>query len=204
MDSPVMAEPMVSAELIGHSYTPTQEDHDDRYGVPTLLELGFDTDNLQPPIWMGGETEALVRLDRHLERKAWVASFGKPKMTPQSLLASQTGLSPYLRFGCLSTRLFYHQLTDLYKKIKKTCPPLSLHGQLLWREFFYCAATKNSNFDKMEQNPICLQIPWQRNPAALAKWANVSYSIWQILFGDDFLEMYLYRVTRDFRGLMRS
>lgn len=93
-------------------------------------------------------------------------------MSPQSLLASQTGLSPYLRFGCLSTRLFYYQLTDLYKKIKKTNPPLSLHGQLLWREFFYCCATKNPNFDKMNGNPICVQIPWDKNPEALAKWAN--------------------------------
>lgn len=64
-----------------------------------------------------GETEALNRLDRHLERKAWVASFGKPKMTPQSLYASPAGLSPYLRFGCLSTRLFYHLLGDLYRKV---------------------------------------------------------------------------------------
>ena len=39
----------------------------------------------------------IIRLERHLERKAWVASFGRPKMTPQSLLASQTGVSPYLR-----------------------------------------------------------------------------------------------------------
>lgn len=75
--------------------------------------LGFDTENLQPPVWIGGETEALIRLERHLERKAWVASFGRPKMTPQSLLASQTGLSPYFRFGCLSTRLFYHQLSGI-------------------------------------------------------------------------------------------
>lgn len=65
-------------------------------------------------------------------------------------------------------------VSDLYKKIKKAQPPLSLHGQLLWREFFYCAATKNENFDKMEGNPICVQIPWDRNPEALAKWANVS------------------------------
>lgn len=78
---------------------------------------GFDITGLLPPVWMGGESEALARLERHLERKAWVASFGRPKMTPQSLLASQTGLSPYLRFGCLSTRLFYYQLTDLYKKV---------------------------------------------------------------------------------------
>lgn len=129
---------------------------------------------LSPPVWHGGESESLARLERHLERKAWVASFGRPKMTPQSLLPSQTGLSPYLRFGCLSTRLFYYQLTDLYKKIKKAFPPLSLHGQLLWREFFYCAATKNPKFDKMFGNPICVQIPWDKNAEALAKWANVS------------------------------
>lgn len=82
-----------------------------------LILLGFETEGLPPPVWQGGESEALARLERHLERKAWVASFGRPKMTPQSLLASQTGLSPYLRFGCLSTRLFYYQLTDLYKKV---------------------------------------------------------------------------------------
>lgn len=169
MEAPPQAEPTITFDTIGKSYTPLAEDHDDKYGVPTLEELGFDTDNVKPPVWigkekrhledwnksrfLGGETEALNRLKRHLERKAWVASFARPKMNPQSLMASSTGLSPYLRFGCLSTRLFYYELTDLYKKIKNTCPPLSLHGQILWREFFYCVATKNPNFDKMSGNP---------------------------------------------------
>lgn len=58
---------------------------------------GFDVEGLKASVWIGGETQALARLERHLERKAWVATFGRPKMTPQSLLASQTGLSPYLR-----------------------------------------------------------------------------------------------------------
>ncbi len=132
-------------------------------------------------------------------------------MNANSLLASPTGLSPYLRFGCLSCRLFYFKLTDLYKKVKRTAlflltfkvlfiivitdrrikrytlnsflsfqsqvikngvPPLSLYGQVLWREFFYTAATNNPQFDKMEINPICVQIPWDRNPEALAKWAE--------------------------------
>ncbi|KAF4523712.1 Cryptochrome 2 [Ephemera danica] len=170
MDPP--PEPEHTVDSFGDTNTPVSDDHDEKYGVPSLEELGFVVDGLLPPVWRGGESEALARLERHLERKAWVASFGRPKMTPQSLLASQTGLSPYMRFGCLSTRLFYYQLTDLYKKIKKTVPPLSLHGQLLWREFFYCAATKNPNFDKMVGNPICVQIPWDKNPEALAKWAN--------------------------------
>nr|AJY53622.1 cryptochrome 2 [Nilaparvata lugens] len=172
LDEPPKAEPTVTAKVVATAVTPINEDHDDKFGVPSLEELGFDTEGLLPPVWQGGESEALARLERHLERKAWVASFGRPKMTPQSLLASQTGLSPYLRFGCLSTRLFYYQLSDLYKKIKKAAPPPSLHGQLLWREFFYCAATNNSNFDRMVGNPICVQIPWTNNPEALAKWAN--------------------------------
>lgn len=74
--------------------------------------------------------------------------------------------------------LFSLQFLDLYKKIKKANPPLSLHGQLLWREFFYCAATKNPKFDRMTGNPICVQIPWDKNEQALAKWANVCENDW--------------------------
>lgn len=153
--------------------TPTVENHDDRFSVPTLDELGFDTDNLEPAKFRGGETEAMVRLHRHLERKAWVASFERPKMSAQSLYPSGTGLSPYLRFGCLSSRTFYWKLTELYKKVKKGGEaPLAIHGQLLWREFFYTVATNNPNFDKMVGNSICVQIPWEHNPEALAKWAE--------------------------------
>ena len=49
--------------------------------------------------------------------QAWVANFERPRMNANSLLASPTGLSPYLRFGCLSCRLFYFKQTDLYKKV---------------------------------------------------------------------------------------
>ena len=90
-----------------------------KYTRPYILsESGFETDHLPPAVWKGGETEALSRLKHHLERKAWVASFGSPKMTPQSLFACPTGLSPYLRFGCLSARKFYTELNDLYRKVR--------------------------------------------------------------------------------------
>ncbi|KAK2719727.1 cryptochrome-1-like [Artemia franciscana] len=171
MDPPASPESTVTLTTIGRAKTP-QYANDDDYCVPTLEELGFDTEGLMPAVWKGGESEALIRLERHLERKAWVASFGRPKMTPQSLLASSTGLSPYLRFGCLSVRLFYQSLSELYRKVRKAPPPLSLHGQVLWREFFYCAATNNANFDRMVGNPICVQIPWDKNAEAFSKWAN--------------------------------
>lgn len=66
-----------------------------------------------------------------------------------------------------------NHVTVLFCQVKKnSTPPLSLYGQLLWREFFYTTAANNSCFDKMEGNPVCVQIPWDRNPEALAKWAE--------------------------------
>lgn len=51
-----------------------------------------------------------------------MANFERPRMNANSLLASPTGLSPYLRFGCLSSRLFYFKLTDLYRKVSINLP----------------------------------------------------------------------------------
>ncbi|KAM4617659.1 cryptochrome-2 isoform 2-T5 [Discoglossus pictus] len=173
MELPRRPVPSITQEQMETCQIELQHNHDEKYGVPSLEELGFPTDSLSPAVWPGGESEALTRLDRHLERKAWVASYERPRMNANSLLASPTGLSPYLRFGCLSCRLFYYRLQELYQKVKKNSPPpLSLYGQLLWREFFYTAATNNPKFDQMEGNPICVQIPWDRNPEALSKWAE--------------------------------
>ncbi|KAM3851165.1 cryptochrome-2 [Vipera latastei] len=173
MDLPKKPVSTITSQQMEMCQTKIQENHDETYGVPSLEELGFPTEGLAPAVWQGGETEALTRLDKHLERKAWVANYERPRMNASSLLASPTGLSPYLRFGCLSCRLFYYRLWELYKKVKRDgTPPLSLYGQLLWREFFYTAATNNPKFDRMEGNPICTKIPWDRNPEALAKWAE--------------------------------
>ncbi|CAJ1057134.1 hypothetical protein INR49_030121 [Xyrichtys novacula] len=163
----------ITRDMMKNCAVPIRDDHDDKFGVPTLEELGFETEGLGSAVWQGGETEALKRLEQHLEKKAWVANFDRPRMNPNSLLASPTELSPYLRFGCLSCRLFYFRLTELYRKAKESnIIPLSPYGPLLCREFFYTTATNNSCFDKMEGNPVCVQIPWDRNPEALAKWAE--------------------------------
>uniref|UniRef100_A0A672L2R4 Cryptochrome-1-like n=1 Tax=Sinocyclocheilus grahami TaxID=75366 RepID=A0A672L2R4_SINGR len=166
----------LSRELLGNCVTPVRDNHRERYGVPLLDELGFDTESLDPAVWPGGESEALMRLERHLgpdSNMAWQENFERPKMNSSPLLASPLGLSPYLRFGCLSCRLFYYKLTELYNKVKKNgSPSISLYDKLLWREFFYTAASNNPRFDRMEGNPICIRIPWDRNPEALAKWAE--------------------------------
>uniref|UniRef100_A0AAY4CJS5 Photolyase/cryptochrome alpha/beta domain-containing protein n=1 Tax=Denticeps clupeoides TaxID=299321 RepID=A0AAY4CJS5_9TELE len=165
--------PSVTEQQMDCCRTVIDDNHDERYSVPSLEELGFKTNDLGPAVWKGGETEALERLRKHLEKKACRKYFDRLHVSDCSLLASSTGLSPYLRFGCLSCRTLYYKLRDLYMTAHKHIPPpTSFFSQLLWREFFYAAATKNPNFDRMEGNPICVHIPWDKNPKALAKWAE--------------------------------
>ena len=99
----------------------------------------------------GGETEALKRLDHFMKQEAWVCEFEKPKGNPADFeTPATTVLSPYMKFGCLSSRLFWQRVKAVQKKKGNTTkPPTSLDGQLLWREFFYAAGYDTKNFDKV-------------------------------------------------------
>lgn len=40
METPPLAEPTINQHFLNGAYTPIGEDHDEKYGVPTLEELG--------------------------------------------------------------------------------------------------------------------------------------------------------------------
>jgi len=147
-----------------------------KYNVPDLTyilkEASREKEELGPCLYPGGETESLARLRDNINDKhrAWVLNFEKPKTSPNSLKPSTTVLSPYLKFGCLSPKTMYWELDRIYKTGKHTAPPVSLHGQLLWREFFYCVGANTRNFDKMVGNPICKQIDWDCDPEKVTRW----------------------------------
>ncbi|TMS12981.1 Cryptochrome-1, partial [Larimichthys crocea] len=150
--------------------TPCSENHEKNYAIPTMEEVGQDTAALEEEKFPGGEQEALRRLDEHMKRTGWVCNFEKPHTSPNSLSPSTTVLSPYVTFGCLSARTFWWRLTDVYQGKKHSAPPVSLHGQLLWREFYYTASVGIPNFSKMEGNPVCTQVDWDTNAEYLAAW----------------------------------
>ncbi|KAK2526598.1 cryptochrome-1 [Columba guinea] len=144
----------------------------ERYRVPVPADLEIPPQSPSP--WRGGETEGLRRLEQHLTDQGWVANFTKPRTIPNSLLPSTTGLSPYFSMGCLSVRTFFHRLSNIYAQAKHhSLPPVSLQGQLLWREFFYTVASATQNFTQMAGNPICLQIHWYEDAERLHKWKTV-------------------------------
>ena len=167
--SPRLPVEKISTELIGHNEVTNTADNS-KYDVPTLHEMGYDTTDNVSMKYLGGETEALKRLHNYvISRPEWVAQFEKPNTSPNSIDPSTTVLSPYLKFGCISSSLFYHELDKIYKSSKSPSsqPPVSLHGQLLWREFFYFSSFTTPNFDKMVNNPRCKQIPWNHDEAIL-------------------------------------
>ena len=85
-----------------------------------------------------------------MAREKWVRAFEKPKGNPAAFSPepATTVLSPYLKFGCLSPRKFYHALAAVYAKGPHTEPPVSLMGQLLWREFFYTVGFATPNHEQ--------------------------------------------------------
>ena len=131
--------------------------------VPSLKDIGYDPAEATTP-FKGGETAARSQMLKYLANTKWVCEFEKPQTDPTIFdngKRATTVLSPYLKFGCLSPRLFFAELKAIYAKGgKHSQPPVSLEGQLLWREFYYTCSVTTPNYDKMIGNPICRQIPW--------------------------------------------
>ena len=160
------------------SAAPTGAAADESFSVPTLADLGFDSNSVTTSFrGHAGESAALTRLAASLARDggAWACAFEKPKTSPNSLAPSTTALSPHLAVGCLGARRFYWALLDVYRASgggKQSQPPVSLEGQLLWREFFWASAATTPNFDRMAGNPVCRPIAWTYDAALVAAWRD--------------------------------
>ncbi|XP_048589641.1 uncharacterized protein LOC125573258 isoform X2 [Nematostella vectensis] len=86
------------------------------------------------------------------------------------MFSNDAHLSPYMRFGCLSPRLYYQQLALTYMKEKKSIPPATLFTGLVRRELFLHVASHNADLDKMVDNPLSVQFPWEENKDGLERW----------------------------------
>lgn len=113
-------------------------------------------------------------LNKFCQDKLRVINFRKPMTSPVSLKPDTTAVSPHLKFGSMSIRTFFWQITDIYHGSKQshTNPPESLIGQIFFREFFYLSAFATTNFDRMLGNKHAKQIDWDQNQELLEAWAS--------------------------------
>lgn len=146
------------------------------FAIETLEELGF------PPATTphrGGETLALQKLDEVMADVAYAATFRKPQTSPAAFSPqSTTLLSPFLHFGALSVRLFYHRAEEAVKKHKggSSQPPESLTGQLLFRDMYFAAqAALGHAMTQTGYNSVVRFVPWHL-PSKFEKSESVTDS----------------------------
>jgi len=112
----------------------------------------------------GGETVALKMLDDIIKNESWTATFEKPNTAPTAFAPQATTLlSPHMHFGSLSCREFYWRVQDVVDRYegKASQPPVSLTGQLLFRDMYFGAQAKLGwSFGQTEGNSHCRFIPW--------------------------------------------
>lgn len=137
-----------------------------------------DCKNLTP-IVKGGESQALKHLSASMAKVTWVAGFEKPKTSCTSDKPSTTSISPYMSVGCLSPRMVWHAINNAIEKAPasapKSKPPVSLHGQMLWRDFNNLIAHSANmetpgSWGQMKDNKYCREIPWSKNERFLNAW----------------------------------
>ncbi|KAK0540591.1 hypothetical protein OC835_000608 [Tilletia horrida] len=139
------------------------------FGVPTLASLGMDAvaaGALAEAVIKGGETEALRRLDALLARKAYLATFAKPKTSPAQPAddPATTVMSPYLKFGTISIRRLWYDVQDVVKGYKgkdKTTIPENYEGQLLFREMYAVGELAlGDEYQQIRGNKISRYMDW--------------------------------------------
>jgi len=134
------------------------------YAPPSLEELGMKSATTPH---RGGESVVLEALGKILADEDYTGTFEKPKTSPAAFEPQSTFLtSPYLHFGALSCRYFYHKVHEIVERRKKdkkptSDPPASLIGQLLFRDMYFAAQAKlGYSFGQTYNNSHCRFITW--------------------------------------------
>ena len=125
----------------------------------------------------GGENEAITRLEKKvISQNDYVKSFNKPKSISTNIQGNPmepttTGLSPYISTGCLSIRRLWNSCSEIQQSSEHTVPPVSIHGQILFREMFYLLSRSVENWDQDSGNSQCKEIEWgELDHALLDSW----------------------------------
>jgi len=170
-DSKIMLPPKSATDLPWSRHVPKDE-----------VTPHWDAANCRglAPIVRGGEVCALAQLKKTVEeRPNFVATYEKPMTSPVATREmSTTVLSPYMSLGCLSPRRLWYAIAESSARssaTSKSKPPVSLHGQALWRDFNHLMAheanrNQPGSWGQIDGNKFCRPIPWDDDKVLLSAW----------------------------------
>lgn len=113
--------------------------------MPTLSSLGFEyfeTDERTAFPFMGGESQALNRLNDYIWNTQSIRDY---KETRNGLIGPEysSKLSPWLANGCISPRTIYREILEYEEKVLKNESTYWLFFELIWRDFFKYVSLKH-------------------------------------------------------------
>lgn len=154
------------------------------FAPPSLEECGITQPATTPH--RGGESIILANLEKLLADEDYTGTFEKPKTSPAAFSPQSTFLtSPYLHFGALGVRYFYHRVDKILsarRAAKKPIsqPPASLTGQLLFRDMYFAAqAAQGYLFGQTHNNPHIRFVPWHL-PSKISPHTNLATGAYEI------------------------
>jgi cryptochrome len=128
----------------------------------------------------GGEDQGLARFDAFLARGGGkeAAVFEKPNTSPAAWRDGEqetTVLSPHLALGTVGVRAVYHAVRAVQREHSAgggavSQPPVSLIGQLMFRELFHACAATVPGFEGMAGNAMCRQVAWGAGEEDAERW----------------------------------
>ncbi|CAB4005650.1 cryptochrome-1 isoform X2, partial [Paramuricea clavata] len=154
----------VEARHFANCATPNSDWLEANFGIPTLEDLEFvDMSNISTTSLMnGGEDEGLGHFKNFVEEITRYDE-GKKSQSPRE----SSRLSPYFKFGCLSVRYVCH---EVQRYISKRDVISGFLKGLETRDFFIMLASRIRNWDRINGNPVCLDIPWEENSEYLKQF----------------------------------
>ncbi|AFY74906.1 cryptochrome, DASH family [Synechococcus sp. PCC 7502] len=140
--------------------------------MPTLEELGLEPAIADPRAvikFIGGETQALERLDYYFWQSDLIATY---KETRNAMLGGNysSKFSPWLALGCISPRYIYAQIQKYEQERIKNDSTYWLVFELLWRDYFRFIATKHGNRIFKVSGLQGINLPWSEDLDKFKLW----------------------------------
>ena len=105
--------------------TPVGQDHDMKYGIPSVVELGLKESEVTcTKVWKGGETEALQRLEMFMQEVSPVLVVCQVLKLQYSIVCSEMSSYAMALLYCLSVQTIYHLTTCNVDRLSFKCPVL--------------------------------------------------------------------------------
>jgi len=128
------------------------------------------------PIWKGGETEALARLEYYLWDKDLISDYFQ---TRNGMLGGDysTKFSPWLALGCLSPRLVYAECKRYEAERVSNKSTYWVVFELLWRDFFRFFCMKHGNNVFFAGGATASHTLWKTDVQLAERWKSGSTGV---------------------------